>query len=565
MEKPVSSIRSDGPVTEQGASTGNSSETPSPGGDRAGLFPPSGSPAPAGPGVGGPESPEPEDLKFHSLGLDRKNLDKIKEIESCDSEEGRAAHARDIDAKLVEEEQERNSERDSLGDDSYLAAIRRSGWYVYREAIGLGSRLAWLLDAALWATLFIGLWSQWRDLYRKAGEVPLWMYLGLPAAVLAAALLALAIRGLGRHFAVTRLTILGHVHRTIDRLVRTAGKCALAAGVLLLALLGMMFFAPSSWSSWANQVSNLLSFAANILLGLAAGIGAHAAWILSLPMVRDTVDCELDMIRRTRRYIRRHFRKVVPQVPKALILMVALFLSPGYARAAESIWVWAIDVSDSMDPAQRVQGIDQMIESAHERAHNLGATVIQVVRFSEEARLAEMTWVTAPKPLPLEDCRSARSKMTLEKGLMRWSARFAEGQRIKTIAECEEKQVVLQQRIAVEQEAFVKQLRTATLFKPRADVTTRLVPMLEELIRNPNTVAIDMVTDGVDHSGKPPNQMTIPEHILVTVVITRPNPSRRQPTLGDVLAAAKAWDAVAGITVTTVSEYPGVWRALGGR
>ena len=89
--------------------------------------------------------------------------------------------------------------------------------------------------------------------------------------------------------------------------------------------------------------------------------------------------------------------------------------------------------------------------------------------------------------------------------------------------------------------------------------------MLEELIRNPYTVAIDMVTDGVDHSGKPPNQMTIPEHILVTVVITRPNPSRRQPTLGDVLAAAKAWDAVTGITVTTVSEYPGVWRALGGR
>ena len=76
--------------------------------------------------------------------------------------------------------------------------------------------------------------------------------------------------------------------------------------------------------------------------------------------------------------------------------------------------------------------------------------------------------------------------------------------------------------------------------------------------------AIDMITDGVDHSGKSPEQVAIPEHMSVTFVITRPNPSHRRPTLDDVLAAAQAWDAVDGITVTTVSEYPGVWRVLGG-
>lgn len=563
--EPVSSIGSQLPGTGQDGPTGAPANIPSPDGNGAHHLPPVAAPASAGSGGGAQEPPDPEDSEMDFLGLDRKNLGRIKSIQGCDSEGGRERDARDADAELVEDEQELNSERDSLGDDSYLAAIRRSGWYVYRKAVGLGSRLAWYLDGGLWMSLFIGLVSMWHDLYRKTGEVPSWIYLGYPGALVAGVLMASAVRGLGRHFAVTRLTILGHVHQTIDRLVRIAGKCVLAAGVLLLLLLGMMFFAPAEWSSWANQVSNLLSFSANILLGLAAGVGAHAAWILSLPTLRDTIDCELEMIRRTRRYIRRFIKKGTGGVATALALLLSLFLFAGDARAADSIWVWAIDVSDSMDPAQRVQGVNQMIEAAPERAHDVGATVIQVVKFSEEARLAEMAWVPVPPAPPAADCQSARPEMKVEKGLMQWSPRFAAGARANAVAACEKDLVALQQEAAAEQQAFAERLRAATQVESRDDVTTRLVPMLEDLVRNPRTVAIDMVTDGVDHSRKSPDQLAIPDHIAVTFVITRPNPSRRRPTLDDVLAAARAWDAVDGITVTTVSEYPGVWRALGGR
>jgi hypothetical protein len=155
--------------------------------------------------------------------------------------------------------------------------------------------------------------------------------------------------------------------------------------------------------------------------------------------------------------------------------------------------------------------------------------------------------------------------MKVEKGLMRWSARFAAGEKAKAVTACEEEQAAAQQRAAAEMRAFTEQLRVTTRVKPRSDVTTRLTPMLQDLMRNPDTVAVDMITDGVDHSGKSPEQLAIPEHIAVTFVITRPNPSRRRPTLDDVLAAASTWEAVDGITVTTVAEYPGVWRTLGGR
>jgi hypothetical protein len=82
--------------------------------------------------------------------------------------------------------------------------------------------------------------------------------------------------------------------------------------------------------------------------------------------------------------------------------------------------------------------------------------------------------------------------------------------------------------------------------------------MLRILVTRPYVRAVDVVTDGIDLSGEPPESVRVPDNVDVLMVITRPNPDRRRPTVANVLAAADAWARVDGISVTTVSEYRGV-------
>ncbi len=92
---------------------------------------------------------------------------------------------------------------------------------------------------------------------------------------------------------------------------------------------------------------------------------------------------------------------------------------------------------------------------------------------------------------------------------------------------------------------------------PRDDVTTKLVPLLQKILVRPYVLALEVLTDGVDNSGVPITDVVVPDGVPVTLIITRPDPERRSPTLHDVLEAAESWNRIDGITVTTVSEYAG--------
>ncbi len=104
---------------------------------------------------------------------------------------------------------------------------------------------------------------------------------------------------------------------------------------------------------------------------------------------------------------------------------------------------------------------------------------------------------------------------------------------------------------------FRAYLDAATKVMPRAAVTTRIAPLVRWLVSRPEVVAIDVVTDGIDHSRVPPSSLRIPKEVEVTFIITRPNPRRSSPTLDEVLATAVAWSHVPGIKVTGAGDYLG--------
>jgi len=491
--------------------------------------------------------------------LDREHQTRVNRVANCDTEAGRRTAAEMENGALIEEEQQSEAERKSLGNDEHVAAIERSGWIAYLHSILLGSRLAWILDAVLWLGLWGGLWWLWISYFQDSDlPVSAWLYMagvvGVPALSL---LCAKVTKGFGQHVAVTRLTNPDNVIETIDEQVKTAGKMAMAAGSLFLSVLALLFFAPPSWSSWISYFSGILAFGANITLGLSAGIGGNAAAILAKPSYRDALDCQMEMKRRARRRLMKFL----------VVVLVALGIAGSGVNtiAAAPAWAWAIDITDSMDPAQRETAIEAMIQVAYKRSHAMGIEVIQLVKFGEENLLSEMAWVPVPAPPSLEDCSHAKPDRSITKGLMSLSPVLAHARRQKAVDGCLAEQVHLREANIHERRLFEDRLRNSARIKPRNDMTTQLIPLLHRLLAQPRIRAIDVLTDGIDHSGLLPSDVQVPQEVAVLFIMTGPNPKRQKPTLRQVLAAAKEWSLVPGVTVTGVTEYQGMWTQVGGR
>ncbi len=486
--------------------------------------------------------------------LDREHQAHISEVENCDAAAGKRENATSKTGLMVEQEQGLTGQRKSLGSDEHLNAIEQSGWFAYERLIRVGSRLAMILDAILWTGLWAGIWWLWKQYYEDSdGAVPVWLYfIGLPLVPLAGLLAARAAKGLGQHVAVTRFTNPDSVKQTIDTQIQVAGKSAVIAGALLLAIMALTFFAPPNWSSWVSYLGGLVAFGANIALGFSAGVGGNAADILAKPTIRDSIDCQVDMKRRTRRILRKYL--------KAAVLAAVLFGFSGGARAAEAVWVWAIDITDSVDRAQADAAVGQLIEIAPERAARLGADAILIVKFDQAVMLSEMIWIPVPADLALVDCSRAKPTPMLTKGIGMLSPTQAAGRKQDAIEACSTRLLAEQQAHAEQLRAFKERLRASTQVTPRADVRTRIVPLLEWLVSRPSTVAIDVITDGVDNSGVPLSGLQVPERVQVTFIITRPNPKRKSPTVDQVLAAVEAWGRLSGVRVTSAGEYAGVWE-----
>jgi hypothetical protein len=79
-------------------------------------------------------------------------------VEACDSARTRKRSAETEIARTVEEEQILEAQNLGLGGNEHVDAIMRSGWFPYADAILSSARLAWILDAVLWAALWLGVW-----------------------------------------------------------------------------------------------------------------------------------------------------------------------------------------------------------------------------------------------------------------------------------------------------------------------------------------------------------------------------------------------------------------------
>ena len=382
------------------------------------------------------------------------------------------------------------------------------------------------------------------------------LYGSLVLVPLLAIVLAKGSRRAGRQFALAKLTNIDSVEDTIDRQVRLAGKLGLVALVFVVAVVVLFFFAPSGSASVVQVIGSAISFCANLLLGLAAGIGLNAASILVKVSQRDTIKAQLDMKERTRRRLKR-FTSVV---------VLATFLalgSPVPAGAGDLVWAWVIDVTDSVDPAQREAAVATVIRSALDVARKLGTSRIVVAKVGDEDFLSDMTWVAVPPVHNFEDCRKVDAPIMISKSWLTWSPTSLRAAKEAAVRACEERQKTERSTVAAEETRFTERLQEATWLVPRADVTTRIVPLLQTLVVRPYVGAIDVVTDLQDRSGTPPEHLEIPDGIPVTMIVTRPNPRRSTPSLREVLASAERWAKIKGMTVISAAEYAGYVHPVG--
>jgi hypothetical protein len=497
--------------------------------------------------------------------LDREHQARYSRVARNDTKAGKDEAARNESGRLVEEVQELNARRDGLGSDDHIEACRRCKWSPYALKLWFGSRLAWFKDIALWIILWGGLWWMWVRYYRDSGEtVPIGVYLAVVAVPVLAILCAKAVKGLGQHIAVTRLTDPNSVDESVSGQVRFAGGAAMIAGVFLLSILALLFFSPPSWASWITYVSGLLGFGANVALGMSAGVGGNAAELLLKPAERDDIDCKISMKQRLRRLLKKFYLAV---------LLALVVLGGGQAvRAGDDgqlggvvnadhqeglVLVKAVDITASADPVQRELGIASMVDRAPEQARELGAVAVLVVTFADEVLLSDMAWVPVPPMAHEEDCDHVSSALRVTKGLMGFSPTVAKWNRDRAVAACLARRDGARALVAEQDRRAREQLRRAMRVTPRDDVRTKLAPLLQKFFGRPYVLAIEVLTDGVDNSGVPITDVVVPDGVSVTLIITRPNPERRSPTLRDVLEVAEAWDRIDGITVTTVSEYAG--------
>jgi hypothetical protein len=368
--------------------------------------------------------------------------------------------------------------------------------------------------------------------------------------------LAKGSRGAGRHVALAKLTNIDSVEETIDGQVRPAGKLGLLALAFVVAVVVLFFFAPSGSGSAVQFIASMISFCANLLLGLAAGISLNASGILAKVSERDTIKANIDMKRRTRRRL----TKIVSVLVLAFLLATGV---PVHAETAGRVWAWVIDVTDSVDPAQREAAIAAMIQSALEVARKLGTDRIVVVKVGDEDFLSDMSWVSVPPIHTFVDCRKVDPPITISKSWLTWSPTSLREAKAAAVRACEDRQKAERSTVAEEEARFTEQLQRATWLVPRADVTTRIVPLVQTLVARPYVGAIDLVTDLQDRSGTPPEHLDVPDGISVTIIVTRPNPGRPTPTLREVVASAERWAKITGITVISAAEYPGYVHAAG--
>lgn len=364
-------------------------------------------------------------------------------------------------------------------------------------------------------------------------------------------------QALGRYTTLGYLIDTMSVAGSIGRLIKASAKAVILAILIVAPLLALVLFAPSGSETWAPLVGSLLGFLANLILGAAAGIALLVAGILARPATRDTIDADLDMIQRTRRRL----------WPFLSFLMAVLLLAGGTCQAAGTghVWVWAIDGTDSLDPAQRQLGIEALVGKALATARAMNVDTIQVVRFTDEELLSDMTWVEVPRAFALADCRRAKPEGRIPSGLMGLSPTWASDRKQAGLAKCSALQAHRRAATEERESAFITQLRLATRLTPRADRRTRILPLLSKLIQRPHVRSIALLSDGVDTTGQSISSLHVPDHMSVTLVLTRPNPRRSTPTLADVLAEADVWARVRGIRVTTATEYAGLHDGRAGR
>lgn len=369
--------------------------------------------------------------------------------------------------------------------------------------------------------------------------------------IVAGLVLARSSRAIGRQIAVTWMTFVKSVNRTINHQVFRFGQLALAAIIAILVLLAITLFVPHAWVAGAMVVGGIVALIANICLGLSNGVGTNVVELLCKPDIRDHIDAQLDMIQRTRRHLQKYLSVLA-------LALVGAFAPGTETKAADAVIVWAIDASDSVDPAQREAGVDALIAGALDTARELKADTIQIVKFSDQELLSDMAWLSVPPDVSRVDCDKAEPEPVISKSWVTFSPNVMLYRKQDAVAECLKQLEGERRAFEIRAQRFRESLRAVTRVNPRTDGTTRIVPLVQDLLGRPCVRGLFVLSDFIDHSAVPIAKIVVPRRLPVIAIVARPNPKRREPTLTQVLEAANAWRRLPGVLVTSVSELPGV-------
>jgi hypothetical protein len=502
-------------------------------------------------------------------GLDPEHLERVFRVGRCETADGQRYEAMKETARADGESATLRATGRALGSKEHLDAIRKSEWFSHARAIKVGARFAWIVDSGLWLALTLSAALAMLPALGSSSRFSL-IVAGI-AAALAAVLFAKGSRGFGRYFALAFLTHPFSVVRTIDRQVRLGAPLGVIALLAVFAIVALYFLASGDFASWAPSLGGWITLAANVLLGLSAGILLSASDLLEKVPQADAIHRLLEMKAWTKLYLGR-FLLVVAVLVQPFVASVAppcgaaeTLQPPVYTAAtrvaAGPVLIVALDITDSSDSTQRELAIDALVDSALFRARELGAKWILVVPFSDQELLSDMKAVKVPI-LPADiTCDAVFASVRFTKSWIALSPGALAKAKAEAVAACEERRRAASQSVEANERAFADALRRAMLVTPRDNVTTRIVPLVQAMVDRPYVRAVDVVTDLCDHSGIPVESLQLRPEVPVNVIVTRPNPKRPQCRLSEVLRAAERWREMPGIRVTTAAEYAILVRA----
>ena len=334
---------------------------------------------------------------------------------------------------------------------------------------------------------------------------------------------------------------------------RHALKVAGVIALVMLALCLVMLALSGLIAPWLQYVGWIPFLALNCCMAVLAGTAGSLGRLLARPAQFDAIQVQIDQRRR------------LIELLKKLFMTVTIFIgSWTFTSAASATLTIVVDSSRSGNAEDRTTAIDYLVSTVFEATKTFRCERVMVVAAGCDVRHALRTWLDVPAADDDLDCSKAEPEpLTGHAEFWEYFQPVVAARKAKEVTKCEQATAARQQSRSAERAAFTKSLRDALSARTQANCS-RIVPLVDSLLRDDTNRVIVVVTDAVDNPPAKSKGLSVPNGTHVVLVLIRPNPGFA--SLEASLARAAEWARNPGVTVSTAAELgPEFWRSVPGR